>query len=128
MAELVLTPEETAAALGVTLKVLSQMRVAGNGPAYFKLARGKSGRVRYMRAAVERHLEIARNDELLLMTREEAAAALGVTTQLLDRRRSDANFPKCIEIGHGKHARIRYRRADVERYVSATSLVLSRDL
>jgi predicted DNA-binding transcriptional regulator AlpA len=119
MEDEILTQEEVSAILGVTLKALKQLRVARNGPTYLKLSPGQSGRVRYWRSAVERHQEVIRQETLLLITREETAAALGITIQLLDRRRGDPEFPKCIEIGIGRHARIRYRREDVERYAEA---------
>jgi predicted DNA-binding transcriptional regulator AlpA len=118
----VLTQAEVATMLGVSEKTLLQMRSGRDGPDYFKLSPGASGRVRYRRSAVERYIEDEKARSLSMMNREEAALAMGVTTQLLDRRRSTGEFPECIELGDGRYARLRYRRADVERFVAARRL------
>jgi hypothetical protein len=116
-----LTPRQAATMLGVTVEKLWHMRLANNGPAHFRFSPGgrvpSLGRPKYLRSDVEQYMEALRQEAMVLMSREEAAAAMGCTTQLLERRRRDPAFPECIQIGHGTHARIRYRREDVERWV-----------
>lgn len=110
-----LLPGEAAAMLGVSEKTLANWRIADAGPSYMRLTPGEFGRVRYFRASVQRFIE----EERKLMDTKEAALAIGVAFQLLDRRRNAREFPECLVIGYGSFARIRYRREDVERWVES---------
>lgn len=53
MPEGTLTPDELAAELGVTTGTLANWRSRGIGPEYLKLTPGRTGRIRYTRAAVD---------------------------------------------------------------------------
>jgi hypothetical protein len=53
------------------------------------------------------------------MTTKESGRGNGCKDAIADRRRGDLEFPEYIQIGHGKFARIRYRRTDVTRCAKA---------
>ena len=97
-ADEILTPEEVAVIFGATQKTLLQMRCAQDGPADLKICPGTKGHVRYRRVDVDAFIALERKPDGLLMTREEAAVAMGVSAQLLDRRRGDREFPESMVI------------------------------
>lgn len=48
-----LTPEQTAARLGVRTTTLATWRSRGNGPKFIKIGQGPIGRIRYRNADIE---------------------------------------------------------------------------
>jgi hypothetical protein len=70
-------------------------------------------------STLTRSLRLSGKPDGLLMTREEAALPMGLSAQLVDRRRGDREFPEVMVIGAGTYERNRYRRADLERWVEA---------
>ena len=97
-ADEILTPEEVAVILGATQKTPLQMHCAQDGPADLKICPGPKGHVRYRRVDVDAFIALERKPDGLLMPRDEAAVAMGVSVQLLDRRGGDREFPESMVI------------------------------